>query len=117
MDAGGRRAHACRAFLTSDTNPLKLKAGDVVAVGHRDGVWSSYVWGSDESGHAAWVPEEFIERRGEHEAVLLRDYDSSELTVVKGDEFEVLDEAGGWCLCRTPGGANGWVPKDALESA
>ena len=69
------------------------------------------------SGHAAWVPEEFIERRGEHEAVLLRDYDSSELTVVKGDEFEVLDEAGGWCLCRTPGGANGWVPKDALESA
>ena len=112
MDAGGRRAHACRAFLTSDTNPLKLKA-----VGHRDGVWSSYVWGSDESGHAAWVPEEFIERRGEHEAVLLRDYDSSELTVVKGDEFEVLDEAGGWCLCRTPGGANGWVPKDALESA
>jgi hypothetical protein len=115
MDTAGRRARASRAFLTSDTNPLKLKAGDAIAIGHRDGVWSSYVWGSDGRGHAAWVPEEFVERRGEREAVLLRDYDSSELTVVRGDEFEVLDEAGGWCLCRARSGATGWVPEDVLE--
>jgi hypothetical protein len=71
--------------------------------------------GTDESSHAAWVPEEFIEKRGEHDAVLLRDYDSSELAVVKGDEFDILDEAEGWYLCRMFGAVTGWVPQGILE--
>jgi hypothetical protein len=109
------RVRATQAYLNNDRNPLRLKTGDMITVGHRDGVWTGYVWGCDDSGHAAWVPEEFLERRGEREAALRRNYDSADLTVVKGDELDVLAEAGGWCLCSTSAGVTGWLPEEILE--
>jgi xanthine dehydrogenase accessory factor len=109
------KVRAARDFLATDHSALRLRTGDSVTTGNRDGQWEEHVWVSVGPGRAAWVPEKFIEKRGEEVGVMLRDYDSSELTVVRGDELEVVDEAGGWWLCRTPAGVSGWVPRDVFE--
>ncbi len=48
-------------------------------------------------------------------AVALRDYDSTELSVGRKQILEVLDEVGGWYLCRTETGMSGWVPGTSVE--
>ena len=54
---------------------------------------------------------------GRIEAVALRDYDGTELTVAKGEMLERLDDEGGWLLCRTSPGRIGWLPRDVVEAA
>ena len=54
---------------------------------------------------------------GEHQAVALRDYDATELSVGRKELLEVLDEVGGWYLCRTQTGMSGWVPCSCVEPA
>ena len=62
------------------------------------------------------MPDSYLEATGDSRtAVVLRDYDSTELTVVRKQELEVLDEVGGWYLCRTESGMSGWVPGTCVE--
>lgn len=112
-----RRVRAIRAHVTSDPNPVRFRTGDTLGVGHHDQQWTAYVWGTDQAGRAGWVPDEYLEMTGEHNATALRDYDATELTVATGDLLDVLDEAGGWYLCRTGSGVSGWVPGDVVEPA
>jgi len=100
--------------VTSDPTPVRFTTGEVLSLGHHDQQWTTYVWCTDQSGHAGWVPDSHLEVTGKNEAVALRDYDATELTVSKG---EVLDEAGGWLRCRTSSGLEGWLPGDGVEPA
>ena len=110
------RVRVVRTHVTSDANPVRFRVGDTLGVGHRDQQWTSYVWCTDAAGRSGWVPDIYIEMTGAHEAVAARDYDATELTVGRGDELDVLDEVGGWYLCRTANGVSGWVPWDAVEA-
>jgi dipeptidyl aminopeptidase/acylaminoacyl peptidase len=49
------------------------------------------------------------------QATAMRDYDSTELSVGRKEVLEVLDELGGWYLCRTQSGMSGWVPSTSVE--
>jgi hypothetical protein len=71
-------------------------------VGKRDQQWQPYLWCTDPSGHTGWVPESYLKMTGEREAVALRSYDATELTIGRGEELEVLDEAGAH-VPRAPG--------------
>jgi hypothetical protein len=117
MDPQPSRVRVTRAHVTNVSGPVRFAAGDALGVGHRDRQWTSYVWCTDPSGHAGWVPDSYIRMTGEHEATALRDYDATELTVGEGEELEVIEEAGGWLLCRTSLGITGWVPADRVEPA
>jgi len=110
-----KRVRVIEPHITSDPNPVRFRAGDVLGVGHRDQQWTSYVWCTDQAGRAGWVPDSYFRMTGPHEAVALRDYDATELTVARGDVLDVLDEAGGWYLCRSALGVSGWVPGDVVE--
>lgn len=110
-----RKVRVIEPHITSDPNPVRFRAGDVLGVGHRDQQWTSYVWCTDQAGRAGWVPDSYFRLTGPHEAVALRDYDATELTVARGDVLDVLDEAGGWYLCRSALGVSGWVPGDVVE--
>jgi hypothetical protein len=62
------------------------------------------------------VPESYLENSGDgRTAIARRDYDSTELTVGREQELTVLDEAGGWYLCRSESGTCGWVPGTCVE--
>ena len=85
----------------SDPDPVRFVTGEVLSIGHHDQQWRTFVWCTDQSGHAGWVPDS-LEMTGAAEATALRDYDATELTVSKGEILEVLEEVGGWVFCRTP---------------
>lgn len=111
-----RHVRVAAPYVSAAPDPVRFREGEVVNVGRHDRVWTSYVWGADQAGHAGWVPDDYLEMTAPSEAVALRDYDATELTVARGEQLEVLDEVGGWLLCRTAAGLAGWVPSDHLES-
>ena len=55
------RVRVARAHITGDLAPLRFVPGDVLSVGHHDQQWRSYVWCTDQSGHAGWVPGDIVE--------------------------------------------------------
>ena len=62
------------------------------------------------------MPDAYLDIAGNGQtAIALRDYDSTELTVGRKQVLEVLDEVGGWYLCRTESGQSGWVPSTSVE--
>ena len=109
------RVRVIESHVTSYPSPVRFRAGDALNIGHRDQQWTSYVWCTDMDGHAGWVPDTYIEMTGLHEATATRDYDATELTVGRGEVLDVLDEAGGWLLCRTGAQRVGWVPAANTE--
>ncbi len=111
-----RRVRVVESHVTSDPNPIRFREGDTLGVGHRDQVFTHYIWGTDEAGRSGWVPESYLRIAPDGEtAVALRDYDSTELSVGRKQFLDVLDEVGGWYLCRTDGGMSGWVPGTSVE--
>ena len=115
MPNGGRSTRrAVRAHRAEYPDPPAFAAGDVLAVEDRETVWSGWLWCVTEEGKGCWVPEDYIERRGES-CTALRDYDSVELDVDAGDVLEVREEAGGWLWCVDREGKSGWVPAVCVE--
>lgn len=117
MDELPQKLRVIDTHVTNDPNPVRFRAGDVLGVGHRDQQWRDYVWCTDQAGRAGWVPDAYLEMTGEREAVARRAYDATELTVARGEILDVLDEIGGWYLCRTATGLSGWVPSTVVEPA
>ena len=110
-----QRARVIESHVSSPQSPVKFAVGDVLGVGHRDRQWTTYVWVTDQGGHAGWVPDTYLEMTGEHDAVAIRDYDATELTIVKDEVVDVLEEAGGWTHCRNAHGIDGWVPSSKVK--
>ena len=111
-----RRVRVIETHVTNDPNPIRFREGDTLGVGHRDQVYTQYVWGTDQAGRSGWVPDSYLDiAPGGETAVALRDYDSTELSVGRKQVLEVLDEVGGWYLCRTETGMSGWVPGSSVE--
>jgi len=93
---------------------LRLRPGDIVTVGDGDDRWPAFRWCTTRGGAAGWVPENYLEIRGETGRAV-REYDTNELTVVIGERLEVLAEMGGWLRCRHPSGELGWLPAEHTE--
>ena len=111
-----QRVRVVEAHVTSDPNPIRFRQGDTLGVGHHDQVWKEYVWGTDQAGRSGWVPDASLDiAPGGLHATARCDYDSTELTVGRKQILDVLDEVGGWYLCRTESGASGWVPGTSVE--
>lgn len=118
MDDTGQsvqRARVLESHVSSPQSPVRFTVGDILGIGHRDRQWTSYVWVTDQGGHAGWVPDTYLEMTGEREAVAIRDYDATELTIVKDEIVEVIEEAGGWTHCRNAHGIDGWVPSSKIQ--
>lgn len=87
-----------------------MRAGDSVAVGHRNQQHPAFVWCATEDGHHGWVPEDYLSMTGAHSAVARRDYDSTHLTAGEAEELEVLERVDDYIFCRSATGVEGWVP-------
>jgi hypothetical protein len=61
------------------------------------------------------VPEDYIEAGAAHDAVARRAYDSTHLTTGAGETLDVLEQVGGYLLCRTAAGVEGWVQETCVE--
>lgn len=92
-----------------DSDPLVLKAGDVVRLGGVDEAWPGWVWASDESGKDGYVPERIISRTDAGHCTVNEDFDPAVLTIRRGETLESLRQIHGWHWCRKETGEQGWV--------
>ncbi len=111
-----KQAVAVRSYTPTRATALTARAGDILRPLRRDAEWPGWVWCVDESGEETWVPESWLRYTG-GKAVLIKDYNSSELTLHAGQALTVLAEESGWVLGALPGGDIGWAPADCVEAA
>ena len=103
------RARVVLAWRVMYPDPIDVRAGETIVVGHADPEWPGWRWCSDARGRSGWVPDELID---EHEpaARIRQDYTARELEAAEGDEVVIEREMAGWAWCRANNGACGWLP-------
>ena len=112
----------------SYADPIAMRAGDRVTVGRRYTTWPEYVWCTGPDGREGWVPEAFLEAKGDGGTpngekaasdvrTARRDYDARELDVAPGDVVLAREEAGGWFWCEAADGRRGWLPAECLTAS
>lgn len=111
----GRRARVIESHVSGPESPVTFTVGDLLGVGHRDQQRTTHVWVTDQNGHAGWVPETCLEMTSEHVAVATCDFDATDLTIVKDEIVDILEEAGESTHCRNAHGTAGWVPSEMVE--
>ena len=116
-DLQRRRVRVLRSCTREQVQEIRLRAGDSVAVGHRNQQHPDFVWCATEDGHHGWAPEAYLQMTGPRSAVAQRDYDSTHLTVVEDEELDVLEQVGGYLLCRTATGVEGWVQASCVDES
>lgn len=93
------------------TEPFFLKKGETVEIGRRDNEWPGWVWCRNAAGESRWVPEAYLRRDGQ----VVRDYESTELAVKKGEVVTAVLEESGWLWCTNQSGQSGWIPKKIVR--
>ncbi len=101
-------------YRSAYPEPLKLKAGEKVKLGKKVSEWSGWVWCEDKNGKTGWVPESYLQIKG-NSGKLFFDYDATELTVKRGEELRILKEQSSWLWCQNRKGECGWVPRDKIS--
>jgi hypothetical protein len=114
-DPQPRRVRVSTSCTREQVQEIRVRAGDSLSVGHRNQQHPAFVWCATEDGHHGWVPEDYIELGTGRDAVTLRDYDSTHLTVSEDETLDVIEQVGDYLLCRNAAGVTGWVPESCVE--
>lgn len=109
-----QKAVVVRSHRPARESTLAANAGDILQPLRREAEWPGWVWCADEKGVEAWAPERWLRYTG-GKAVLIKDYNSSELTIQPGERLTLLGEESGWVLAAMPGGNIGWAPVDCVQ--
>ncbi|MCD9031727.1 SH3 domain-containing protein [Luteimonas sp. Y-2-2-4F] len=109
-----RRARVLRAHRALDRPPIRVSAGERVALGERDTEWPEFVWTVNAAGDGGWVPAALFDRP-QGEATALADYDTRELEADPGQRLRLHRELAGWWWAENAHGACGWIPARAIE--
>ena len=115
METSPHRVRVVESRPRDHVRNLSVHVGDVIGVGHSNQQFPGLRWCTPERGHSGWMAESYFEYSSPTEGVVKRDYDAAQLTVFEDEELEVVDEVGGWLLCRNDRGIQGWVPRRILE--
>src|SRR5262245_55170016 len=109
-----RKCRVVSAYEAAYPDPLIIKMGEELTVGANDTQWPGFVWCTKNAGQGGWVPESYLERRGEV-GVARRDYAATELTASVGEALSMGVEESGWIWCTNQRGQSGWIPADNVE--
>jgi hypothetical protein len=114
MTTDRKRRRVIKGHSPESESSLVVRPGEVLTFERRPTPWRGWIWCIDEAGNAAWLPESWGSTEGTA-FKMLRDYDSTELTVNPGQEFDVHETESGWALGISSSGELGWIPLDCLE--
>jgi len=111
-----KSATVIESYETVYKNPIKLKIGDAVKIEKREinPDWLGWVYCVHSNGVAGWVSEKYLKESGQT-AIVIKDYDATELTAVAGEQLKIYFEEFGWCWSRNRNGVKGWIPKNRLR--
>jgi hypothetical protein len=91
---------------------VELRIGDKVVVTEK--VEGGWVWCISKDEREAWVPKEYLSRKG-NEGTVLIEYSSAELNVKSGEMLTCSKELDGWLWCINQKGKEGWVPRNKIK--
>jgi hypothetical protein len=94
---------------------MHLKAGDGLTWERRSTPYAGWIWCTAITGETGWVPESWLEFDG-GTCLLLRDYDSTELTIKPGDVLQGKLIESGWLYASNQQNVTGWVPLECVDS-
>lgn len=114
MPTPRKRCRVIADYESAYPDPIDLKRGDEVDIEDRESEWSGWLWCTSRQGRCGWVPEKYVQRNGDRGAAI-RDYDATELSVMKGDTLTIIGEESGWFWCCDKNGRQGWVPANNVE--
>jgi ribosomal-protein-alanine N-acetyltransferase len=100
------------------TNPIKLKTGERVSIEkwETNPEWAGWAFCVDQRGIKGWVSEKYLRVEG-NSALVLREYDATELAVEAGESVRLQYEEFGWAWVENKKGNQGWVPlKNLIRS-
>ena len=92
-------------------NPIKLLQGDQVRVLKFESSpeWKGWVYCSDRRGVEGWVSETYLQIENQT-ALVRKNYDATEIALIKNQTVEILTEEFGWAWVRDENNQEGWVP-------
>jgi hypothetical protein len=110
-----QKCRVIKQYRTEYPVPLKTVKGEALTIGGRDTQWAGWLWCWSASGKGGWVAEqdlEFASDANGETAVMLCDYDASELDVNLGEILSIRFEKNGWLWCVNASNAEGWLPAE-----
>ena len=103
-----------REHKASYTYSMVAEKGESVKIGEEDPEMPGWFWCTDENGVTAWVPNTYLEKRGDT-AVFNQPYNSIEHNAQTGEIIQYLGEALGWVECLNKEWMYGWIPAEKIE--
>ena len=111
----GSRVRVIRDYEAPYPDPVAAEAGGRVTIdASRASEWEGWVWCTDHLGKGGWVPEAYLEVRGD-QGTLLCDYDAIELTIREGETLTVHMIESAFLWVTTADGRSGWVPAEHVR--
>jgi uncharacterized protein YgiM (DUF1202 family) len=109
------RARVIADYEAPYPHPIVVKGGDEVGI-NRDKTtdMAGWVWCTNQAGWGGWVPEAYLDERGE-KGTMRCDYDAIELTVRVGERLTVHKAESGFLWVTNQAGQDGWVPASHVE--
>lgn len=91
-----------------------LSPGERINFENRESDWPGWFWCIKANGQAAWIPASYIDCQGA-QGIVLKSYNSIELTVIPDEILEISETESGWGWCTNGCGQQGWVPLNNLS--
>jgi len=109
-----KTATVITAHQANDELPLTLAPGDTVIVDRVDPERPGWVWATDGSISAGWVPIGVLESPcGKTRATA--EFCSTEISVEPGDVVRLMWQGPGGWWCENRDGDRGWLPENKLK--
>jgi hypothetical protein len=107
-----------KPYKTQYSNPITLKAGEVVTLGQEETEekWKGWIW-AETANDKGWIPIQivnFIE--GRTKGIITASYTAKELDVEAGDEVVKIKSLNGWSWVRNlKNNEEGWIPDEMIK--
>jgi len=108
------RCKVIKNYTSAFPEPLILKKGENLRVENKKSEWSGWIWSITEKGDKGWVPENHVKIHG-NIVEIIKDYNATEITAVKGQIFQVEKEESEWVWVSSENGEFGWIPQKNIE--
>jgi len=92
--------------------PFITTRGEYISITKACDEWPGWFWCVNSAGIGGWVHESLFDKTGKA-AVMLEDYNSTEIDAEVGEELKILRELGGWAWVKK-GEKYGWIPLDCF---
>jgi hypothetical protein len=96
-------------------DPIVVSAGDEITIDRSKKTdLAGWVWCTNRAGKSGWVPEAYIQRRGDL-GYMRCDYDAIELTIQVGELLTLHKAESGFFWATNQADQDGWVPSTHVE--